>query len=74
MGHRFEDRRTVVHPQIGEIDVDSQALLTAGESQVLLVLTAPPRSGAASRLALLAVIGSEDPITAEPGVRRSTGS
>ncbi|QCR53820.1 hypothetical protein C1N80_09690 [Brachybacterium sp. SGAir0954] len=74
MGHRFEDRRTVVHPQIGEIDVDSQALFTAGESQVLLVLTAPPRSEAASRLALLAVIGSEDPITAEPGVRRSTGS
>ncbi|UVY82655.1 helix-turn-helix transcriptional regulator [Brachybacterium sp. NBEC-018] len=74
VGHRFEDRKTVVHPQIGEIDVDCQALFTEDESQVLLVLTAPPRSEAASRLALLAVIGSEDPLTAEPGVRRDTGS
>lgn len=74
VGHRFEDHKTVVHPQIGEIDVDCQALFTEDESQVLLVLTAPPRSEAASRLALLAVIGSEDPLTAEPGVRRATGS
>lgn len=47
MGHRFEDRKTVVHPQIGEIDVDCQALFPEDESQVLLVLTAPPRSEAA---------------------------
>ncbi|GAA1332505.1 hypothetical protein GCM10009592_25130 [Brachybacterium rhamnosum] len=64
VGHRFEDRKTVVHPQIGEIDVDCQALVTEDESQVLLLITAPPRSEAASRLALLAVIGSEDPLTA----------
>ena len=44
------------------------ALRTVGEQpfgQVLLVLTAAPRSEAESRLALLAVIGSEDPLTAE---------
>ena len=65
VGHRFEDRKTLVHPRIGEIDVDCQALFTEDESQVLLVLTAAPRTEAESRLALLAVIGSEDPLTAE---------
>lgn len=39
--------------------VDCQALFTEDESQVLLVLTATPRSEAESRLQMLAVLGTQ---------------
>jgi hypothetical protein len=56
---RFEDHKTLIHPGLGEIELDCQALLTEDQSQALLVLTAPPRSEAADKLALLAVLGHE---------------
>lgn len=56
---RFEDHKALVHPELGPIEVDCQALFTEDESQVLLVLTAPPRSDAASKLELLAVLGTQ---------------
>lgn len=56
---RFEDRKTVVHRDLGEIEVDCQALLTPDESQALIVLTAAPGSEAASRLDLLRVLGTQ---------------
>ena len=57
---RFEDHKTLVHAELGEIEVDCQALFTEDESQVLLVLTAPPRTEAAGKLALLAVLGTQE--------------
>lgn len=57
---RFEDHKILVHPQLGEIEVDCQALFTEDQSQLLLVLTAPPRTEAAEKLRLLAVVGTED--------------
>jgi transcriptional regulator with XRE-family HTH domain len=57
---RFEDRKTLVHPEVGEIELDCQALLTEDQSQALLVLTAPPRSAAEDKLRLLAVIGHHE--------------
>ncbi|MFJ4225247.1 helix-turn-helix transcriptional regulator [Microbacterium sp. NPDC089695] len=56
---RFDDRKVLVHPAVGEIEVDCQALLTEDESQALIVLTAAPGSDAASKLELLRVLGTQ---------------
>lgn len=56
---RFDDHKTLVHPEIGEIEVDCQALFTENLSQTLLVLTASPGSEAAQKLALLQVVGHQ---------------
>lgn len=55
---RFADHKTIVQPQIGEIELDCQALFTEDQSQCLLVFTAPPRTEAAEKLALLGVVGA----------------
>ncbi|MBO1752053.1 helix-turn-helix domain-containing protein [Actinotalea sp. BY-33] len=57
---RFEDHKVLLHPQAGPIELDCQALFTEDQSQCLLVLTAPPRTDAAEKLALLRVIGTQD--------------
>lgn len=59
VGTRFEDHKTLIHPQVGEIEVDCQALFTEDQGQTLLVLTPEPRSEAAEKLTLLAVLGQE---------------
>lgn len=56
---RFEDHKTLIHPEVGEIALDCQALFTEDQSQALLVLTAPPRTEAQEKLRLLAVIGRQ---------------
>ncbi len=57
VAQRFEDHKTLLHPEIGAIEVDCQALFTDDQSQTLLVLTAPPRSEGAEKLRLLAAVG-----------------
>ncbi|WP_422769819.1 helix-turn-helix transcriptional regulator [Plantactinospora sp. WMMC1484] len=57
---RFEDRKTLVHPEVGHIDVDCQALFTEDQSQALLVLTPAPGSEAENKIRLLAVLGHAD--------------
>jgi hypothetical protein len=64
---RFEDHKTLVHPELGAIEVDCQALFTEDQSQALLVLTAPPRSEGYQKLQLLAVLGHERFAEASPG-------
>ncbi|RBY84325.1 helix-turn-helix transcriptional regulator [Blastococcus sp. TF02A-26] len=59
VGKRFEDAKTLVHPELGPIDVDCQALFTEDQGQVLLVLTAAPGTEAAEKLQLLSVIGEQ---------------
>jgi transcriptional regulator with XRE-family HTH domain len=59
VSRRFEDHKVLIHRELGEIEVDCQALFTEDESQVLLVLTAAPRSEAAGKLELLAVLGTQ---------------
>ncbi|GAA1723208.1 helix-turn-helix transcriptional regulator [Nonomuraea sp. AD125B] len=54
---RFEDHKTLVHPEIGPIELDCQALFTEDQSQTLLVLTAAPRTEDFEKLRLLAVLG-----------------
>ncbi len=57
---RFDDHKTIVHPELGGIEVDCQALFTENQAQTLLVLTAAPGSEAADRLRLLSVLGVQD--------------
>jgi transcriptional regulator with XRE-family HTH domain len=59
VARRFEDHKVLVHPQLGEIEVDCQALFTEDQSQALLVLTAPPRTEAFDKIQLLGVLGHE---------------
>ncbi|MDK1326715.1 helix-turn-helix transcriptional regulator [Arthrobacter sp. zg-Y1143] len=56
---RFADHKTLLHPELGEIELDCQTLYSEDQSQALLVLTAAPRSEAAQKLGLLAVIGQQ---------------
>lgn len=56
---RFDDHKVLVHPAVGEIEVDCQALLTEDESQALIVLTAARGTEAASKLELVRVLGMQ---------------
>jgi transcriptional regulator with XRE-family HTH domain len=56
---RFADHKTLIHPELGPIEVDCQVLSTEDQSQALLVLTAPPRTEGYEKLQLLAVLGHE---------------
>jgi len=55
---RFDDHKTLVHPEVGRIAVDCQALFTEDQAQVLLVLT-PSGQEATERMRLLSVIGAQ---------------
>lgn len=59
VSRRFEQHKVMVHPELGEIEVDCQALFTEDESQALIVLTAAPGSEAASKLEFLRVLGTQ---------------
>lgn len=59
VARRFEDHKVLVHPELGEIELDCTVLFTEDQSQALLVLTAPPRSEGWEKLQLLAVLGSQ---------------
>lgn len=59
VARRFEEHKTLLHPEIGPIDVDCQVLFTEDQSQTLLVLTAPPHSEGEGKLKLLAVLGTQ---------------
>jgi transcriptional regulator with XRE-family HTH domain len=59
VARRFEDHKVLLHPQVGAIELDCQALFTEDQSQALLVLTAAPRSEAEAKLGLLRVLGMQ---------------
>jgi transcriptional regulator with XRE-family HTH domain len=59
VAQRFADHKTLIHPELGEIEVDCQVLFTEDQSQALLVLTAAPRTESFDKLQLLAVLGHE---------------
>ncbi|GID94193.1 XRE family transcriptional regulator [Amorphoplanes digitatis] len=71
VAQRFADHKTLIHPELGPIELDCQALFTEDQSQLLLVLTAPPRSAGHEKLQLLAVLGHERfPADAAPATPR----
>jgi hypothetical protein len=55
---RTDQRKTLVHHELGEIDLDCQVLSTQDRSQSLLVFTATPGSSDAGKLDLLSVVGA----------------
>jgi transcriptional regulator with XRE-family HTH domain len=59
VARRFEDHKVLLHPELGDIEVDCQVLFTEDQTQLLLVLTAEPGSQAAQKLQLLSVLGTE---------------
>jgi len=59
VARRFEDHKILIHPELGEMELDCQVLFTEDQSMALLVLTAPPRTEGYEKLQLLAVLGQE---------------
>lgn len=59
VGTRFADHKTLLHRELGEIEVDCQVLFTEDRTQALLVLTAAPNAEDALKLQLLGVLGNE---------------
>lgn len=58
VARRYEDHKTIVHPEIGAIEFDCQALFTEDQSQTLVILTVPPRSAEEDKLKLLNLVGT----------------
>jgi transcriptional regulator with XRE-family HTH domain len=59
VANRFAEHKILLHPQLGPIEVDCQALFTEDRSQALLVLTAPPGTEGYEKLQLVAALGQE---------------
>ena len=53
-------RKTLVHPELGEIELDCQLLINEVDGQVLLIFTATPGSADDGKLELLSVIGTQN--------------
>ncbi len=56
---RSDDTKTIVHPELGPIELQCQILFTQDHGQALLVFTAAPGSDAHSKLQMLAVVGTQ---------------
>ena len=63
---RRDDKKTIVHPELGPIDLQCQVLFTQDHGQALLVFTATPGSEDHSKLQMLSVIGTQH-LTRERG-------
>jgi transcriptional regulator with XRE-family HTH domain len=61
---RRGDRKRIIHPELGTLDVHCQNLFSEDGSQRLQFFTAPPGSPAVDQLELLAVIGIQQITTA----------
>jgi transcriptional regulator with XRE-family HTH domain len=55
---RADDHKTIIHPELGHIELDSQKLSTQNQAQALLVFTASPGTEAHEKLQLLSTIGT----------------
>lgn len=57
---RLGDHKTLVHPQLGRIEVHCQILSTQDHGQALLIFTAPPGTKGYEQLQLLRVVGTQE--------------
>lgn len=69
VARRFADHKVLVHPEVGEIEVDCQVLLTEDQLQALLVITATPGSESEEKIRLLGVLGTQDLAVSDVGAR-----
>lgn len=59
VGVVHETSKRLVHPELGELELDCQMLLDPDQMQALLVFTATPGSASDEKLQLLRVIGTQ---------------
>jgi transcriptional regulator with XRE-family HTH domain len=59
VAQRYGENKTIVHPDLGSIDVDAQVLFTENRAQALVVMTARPGTASQEKLELLSVIGHQ---------------
>jgi transcriptional regulator with XRE-family HTH domain len=59
VGFRFDDDKTIVHPELGSLQLHCQALLATDQTQAMLIFTATPGSDSYHKLKLLSVIGAQ---------------
>jgi hypothetical protein len=52
--------KTILHPQVGRIELECQVLVAESEAQILLVYTATPGTASAEALRLLGVVGNQE--------------
>jgi transcriptional regulator with XRE-family HTH domain len=64
---RRSDRKRILHPAVGLIELDFDILATARQDQRLIVYSPAPGSAAVSQLELLAVLGQERFTPHRPG-------
>lgn len=60
VAHHGSERKTIDHPQVGEIELDCDVLSVHGANLRIVIFTAAPDSEAAGKLQLLAVLGLQD--------------
>jgi transcriptional regulator with XRE-family HTH domain len=60
VAHHGNERKTIDHPTLGELELDCDVLSVHGADLRIIVFTAAPGSEAADKLRLLSVLGSED--------------
>jgi len=60
VAHHGNERKTIDHPALGELELDCDVLSVHGADLRIIVFTAAPGSEAAGKLRLLSVLGSED--------------
>lgn len=60
VGLRWSDAKRFVHPQVGHLELYCQLLLEPDQGQSLLVFTATPGTESHQKLALLAVLGTDE--------------
>ncbi|QMU68776.1 helix-turn-helix transcriptional regulator [Streptacidiphilus sp. P02-A3a] len=70
---RRGDTKTVLHPVVGAIELDCEAMLGTRHRQRLIVHTARPGSVAQERLELLRVVGLQDLRSPDPDPRAAVG-
>ncbi|MGW6923233.1 helix-turn-helix transcriptional regulator [Streptomyces sp. NPDC054950] len=59
VARRYDDCKTILHPELGRIDVDAEVLFTENRAQTLVVLTTRPGTESHSKLELLSVTGHQ---------------
>lgn len=52
--------KTILHPQVGRLELECQLLIDSSEAQLLLVYTATPGTESAERLRLLGIVGGQE--------------
>ncbi len=72
---RRSDRKRIVHPALGVVEINCDVLATARQDQRVIVFTARPGSEAVGQLALLRVIGQQSlhPVVGSPTSRSNPG-